>query len=66
MADPQTWWKAALSTFLEFLRALIASNRAAAAADKNLEKANEAERRVDAAGDAERERLRSKWTRPSS
>lgn len=36
------------------------------AVDKEVEKANEVERRVDAAGDAERQRMRNKWTRPAS
>lgn len=36
------------------------------AQSKNVEKANEVERRVDAAGDPELERLRKKWTRPGS
>lgn len=34
------------------------------AVQKRVEEADEVERRVDAAGDAERERLRAKWTRP--
>jgi Tfp pilus assembly protein PilV len=41
------------------------AERAAAAAriTSNLERANEADRRINAAGGAERRRLRDKWTR---
>ncbi len=59
MADQQPWWKAALSAFLEFLRALIASNRAAKTSIETQERMADADAKGARTADDVDERLRT-------
>jgi len=58
MADQQPWWKAALSAFLEFLRGLIASNRAGKATIATQERMADAEAKGPRTADDVDKRLR--------
>lgn len=48
---------------LNWLAALLSREASRKAVDQRVEKADEIERRIDAAGESERVQLRNKWTR---